>query len=167
MNSNDLKGQVERATARNFIDWYNKENSRKLVLSKKQEAPDFVYVDEIGEIGIEITTCFYNQYHAALVSKWARGYAVRENRSKLMREPEKELVASINERLREKAQKRYGENCFLVIRVPSSPLTTNAEFERDVVPAISVPMNHPFRKIFVTVDQQHFFTLQIAKPSAD
>ncbi len=158
MKSDDLKGQVELATARNFIGWYNKQAGRSLVI-EKQEAPDFICRDEIGTIGLEVTICFYDQGHAAMVSNWARGNRERASLSLKKWEPEYALVASINRRLVEKAYKRYGGNCFLIIRVASSPLTNPSEFENEVVRAILVPTKHPFSKIFLTEDQLKFFSL--------
>ena len=66
----DINIAVEFATAKNFIHWYNRKTDRNLSFSKKQETPDFIYADENGEIGLEVTTAYYNQDHARVTAEW-------------------------------------------------------------------------------------------------
>jgi hypothetical protein len=155
---NDQKSQVERATAQNFINWYNQQIGRNLALSRKQEAPDFIYTDDIGQTGLEVTTSFYNHDHATLVWKTARGHQPGANQFGIW-EPEKALIAFINERICEKSKKRYGDNCLLIIRVILPAVTSVGEFEYEVMPKILVPADHPFSAIYLTLDQQKYFRL--------
>lgn len=158
MKKYNLKDQTESATAKNFIDWYNQKFNRKLTL-KKQEAPDFILSDEIGQIGLEVTLAFDDQESAKLISLAARGIGSRTNHSRVMCEPEGILTDFINQRLSEKCAKRYGGDCFLVIRVKSPMIKNSAELENDLMPRLSIPTSSPFRKIYLTLDQQDYFEL--------
>ncbi len=169
----DLKIKVEEATARNFIEWYNKSTNRNFAfLHRPSPAPDFVYSDKDGEIGLEITTVYYDQNHAKATTETARGIrkscslqdiigALRLDELDWVQvcEPEIKLITSINRQLTEKCEKDYGSDCILVVRVVSAGLTTESEFETEVIPQLRVPEKNRFLNIFITENQNVYFEL--------
>jgi len=166
-----LNAEVERATAQNFIRWYNKQNGRDLAFSRTPEnAPDFVYSDKDGELALEITTVYYGNEHARATNETARGtrraYAMQEIIDApesvewhSVDNPEPRLIASINRGLTNKCQNDYGSECLLVIRVVCPALTSDFELETAVIPHVSVPNNNRFLGMFVTRNQETYFEL--------
>lgn len=157
----DLKYQVEHATAQNFIQWHNEQNGRNLTLLKKQEAPDFIYSDHIGQIGLEVTTIFYNKDHAEFTATAVRGQHKTNVISPVIREPEESLVKSINMQIAKKCENDYGKNSLLVIRVILPALTSNREFEEHVISQIIIPDICRFKEIYLTWNQQNYFKLPL------
>jgi len=166
----DLNTKVEYATAANFVEWYNITFGQKLALLRKQESPDFIYADAIGEIGLEVTTAYYNQDDAKILAETGRGkrrtYSIqeivdapKEINYQTVWEPEMSLVHFLNKLTMAKCSKHYGASCILVIRVPKPALTTRFEFEHEVVPNVSVPAENSFNEIFLTADQRRYFKL--------
>ena len=170
LRSGDLNTKVEYATAQNFIQWYNQRTGRNLALSKKQETPDFIYTDENGEIGLEVTTAYYNQDHARVTAETGRGrrraFTIKEIiddpegiEGHTVWDPELSLIDFINSLIVKKYAKPYGENCVLVIRVLMPALTTDYEFLHEVLPNIRLPEQTPFKEVYLTANQQAYFKL--------
>lgn len=166
----DFKTKVESATAKIFIQWYNQKTGRNLTLRKKQETPDFIYADEKGEIGVEVTTAHCNQNYAKFTMETARGRrkapTIQEaiDNPEVMEghtvwDPEKSLIDFINKHLKEKCAKPYGKNCVLIIRVPFPGLTTDHDFQDVVIPKIELPEHNPFKEVYLTIDQRTYFKL--------
>jgi hypothetical protein len=166
----DFNTTVEDATARNFIQWYNQKTGRNLTFKKKQETPDFIYFDENGEIGVEVTTAHYNQDHARFTAETGRGKLKTHTIQKIINnpegieghtvcEPEKSLIDFINKLIKKKCAKPYGKNCVLIIRVLMPALTTDREFQHEVIPDINLPEQNPFKEVYLTNNQQAYFKL--------
>ena len=166
----DVNASVERATARNFIQWYNQESSRNFTLLKKQETPDFIYSDKNGKLELEVTTAHYNQDHARITAGIGREiyklHTIQEINNNpegvdrlSINEPEKILANFINTLLVRKCKKPYSENCILIIRIPDASMTTKYEFLHEVIPSIKLPKQNPFKEIYLTEDQQDYFKL--------
>ena len=151
----DFNTKVESATAKIFIQWYNQKTGRNLTLRKKQETPDFIYADEKGEIGVEMTTAHYNQDYAKFTMETGRGrrkaptiQEVIDNPEVIeghtVWEPEKNLIDFVNK---------------LIIRVPMPGLTNNDDFQHVVIPNIELPEHNPFKEVYLTMDQRTYFKL--------
>ena len=164
----DLNEIVESDTAENFIHWYNQKNGRNLTRSKKQEAPDFIYTDEDGEIGLEVTTAYYDQRHARATGEIGRKRRRPTTVQEVVNNPEgaewisgseASLTDFINRIIKNKCQKLYGENCILLIRVVRPDLTTVHELQHVVIPDLRVPEQNPFKEVYLTINQQCYFKL--------
>jgi hypothetical protein len=143
---------------------------RTLIRLKHGDAPDFVYADEHGKIGLEVTTVHYNQDHAKLVGQLGRGERKAKSAEEVVshpeeieffefHEPEGSLATSICRALSQKCQKRYGSNCILLIRALLPGLTTIEELRQEVIPTIALPPDCPFSEVFLTADQETYFKL--------
>ena len=64
--------EEEIASAGNFVRWYSNTRGRELITLEKQEAPDFLCKFRDGDIGLEITTAYYDNQHARAVWDIAR-----------------------------------------------------------------------------------------------
>ncbi len=166
----DFKTTIEDATAKNFIPWYNQKNGRNLTLRKKQDTPDFIYADEKGEVGVEVTTAHYNQDYAKFTMETGRGRRKAHTKQEIIdnpevieghtvSEPEKSLIGFINNRIMEKCVKTYVKICVLIIRVPMPALTTDYDFQYVVIPNIELPEHNPFKEVYLTIDQRTYFKL--------
>lgn len=169
-NAGDFKAEVEFATAKNFIEWYNRSVGRQLTFTcRPAEAPDFIFRDTVGEIGLEITTVYYDQKHARIAAETARERRKAYTKQEFIENPalemhwvaapESKLIASINQRLIRKCRNNYGANCVLVVRIVSAALTDAYEFETVVVAHVRAPAKHCFLKIFLTQNQEDFFAV--------
>jgi hypothetical protein len=164
------KIKTEIASARNFVRWYSHTTDRKLIALKKQEAPDFVCRFGDCEIGLEITTAYYDDRHAKAVWRIARGEVTARRIQDISSNgdesvflevyvPEQKILDFINNCIRIKCEKSYGIPTILLIRIPCLPLTADRELQHEVIPNLKVPNQNPFREVYLTADQKSYFLL--------
>ena len=163
-----MKTEVENASASNFVRWYRDKEGRELTGLIRGEAPDFICKIGDKNIGLEITTAYYDCEHSRALWRGACGQTALKKLEDIFAsaeetefieiyQPEQQLIESINNVLVKKCTKSYGPSTILLIRVPSHPLTTASEFVSRVVPFISIPTENPFREVYVASDQAGFF----------
>lgn len=155
----ELNFEIERATAENFVRWFERQTGRRNIVLSKHEAPDFFCKGGHLCFGLEITTCTYNEENYRMLAKWTKGPREGVACSPLVKDPEHALAATINDRLNIKCLKNYGDECYLIIRIIRAPLTSDRDFREEVLPRISVPDKCPFREIYLTLDQRNYFPL--------
>ncbi len=156
MHSESEAIQVEIATAKNFLNWFNRRQNRNLKIVQKQERPDFLCADDHGEFGIEVTLAYHDQSDAKSIWRVVRGEVDREL-GQVISLPEELLTNFINDRIESKIAKGYGKRTMLVVRVPFAPFTEPWEIENKILPNLLVPSNNDFEAIFVTFDQSTYF----------
>ena len=146
----NMKEQHERAVGDGFIVEFNKQQGTQYVFDRLGgEAPDLVYRDGNSEIGLEITSCYYDPNHAKFLWKNARNLpdaAAGWNGVNFSQT----FVVNINATLRDKCAKDYGSDCILLVYV-SLNLTTFKDMEA-LLPKIEIPAKHGFEGIYLVGD---------------
>lgn len=174
----DKKKALEKAVCERFVkgEYVIPPIERKYELKVHSDAPDFILKDDKGsEIGLEVTTAYYDQSRAE--GTWKRpsekgifdsrgnflgswnpvkaGFYDRDgNRVKLpindvITEPDKCLTSFVQNQINEKCKKNYGIPCILVIYA-AAPLWDNETLE-EIRNIIQVPEKNPFLEIYIHV----------------
>ena len=137
----------EQAVGNEFVVWLNKENGSSLVFSRRgTPAPDLIYIDGTSELGLEISSAYYDGAHARFQWKNARGNSDAPSSWSGMNF-ETHLIQNIGEVIKTKSQKAYGPNCYLVIFVRAD-LTSYDEFI-DLLQSLVLPTDIPFPGVYI------------------
>ncbi len=150
----DLKEQIERWVADQFVDWRNQRCGAGHVFSQHGDPPnaDIQYVDGTDTLHIEVTGVYYDQDAAQFENMNARGLQDAPRGWSSLK-PDGRIVTvdgaficSLNERLRQKAVKRYPHAPILVLH-HIARLHDSAEL-RQMLESALVPEDHPFSGIY-------------------
>ena len=153
----DFNAQTEWAVAMACLDWYNAAARRQLTILEKREPPDpdFLCVDQAGQLWIEVTSTHYSQDHHRTHVLAARRRLPLPVTTDVLVEPEQLLLYSLRCTIERKCQNDYGKECVLVVRA-LAPITLPLEFREQVLPHLRRPPNCKFAGIYVCLDN-HFF----------
>lgn len=126
----DLKKQHERAVGDALVEWLNSSTGTDYAFARAGEAPDLVFSSSKGELGIEVTTAYYDGAHAKSMWDLARGIADMTEWSG--KDFDEGLASEVVRLVDEKCTGQYGANCLLLIDV-QAPLTTADELQAELV----------------------------------
>jgi hypothetical protein len=141
----DLKHQHEKAVGDAFVMWLNARVGSNFAFVRAGEAPDLVYASRADELAIEVTTAYYDGKYAKLAWDLALGRA--DTLEWTGQDFDEGLASEIVRLVGEKATKRYGSNCLLLIDV-QAPLTTADELS-DLLLKRAFPEDCLFSGIYV------------------
>ncbi len=153
----NLKRQFEQRIAKEFIKNENViPSSKNYKLKEHGDAPDFIIKDdEENEIGLEITSAYYDQELAKgyfeLLRSTKQGIDYSQN--VVMLNPDIMLISFVKRILNKKCLKNYGNQSILVIYV-DAPVWDNRKLNR--IRGITRELKrNPFSEIFVCVEVPH------------
>lgn len=146
-----IKEKFERFVGEKFIEWINSNRKSHFVFLRRgdvppDEAPDLIFTDGGGELGVEVSSEYYDKADAKLIWEVARE-KMDAPRSWSGMNFEDALVANITRVISTKAAKQYGSNCMLVIYV--EPRLTESEEMCELAARVEVPDQHSFRGIYI------------------
>lgn len=141
----DLKHQHERAVGDAFVMWLNASVGGNFHFVRAGEAPDLVYASNADELAIEVTTAYYDGQYAKSAWDLARGKA--DTSEWTGQDFDEALASEIVRLVGDKATRRYGSNCLLLIDV-QAPLTTADELSTLLLKR-AFPEDCPFSAIYV------------------
>lgn len=108
---------MERFVGDKFITWLNNQRHASYSFSKRgTPAPDLIYRDGATELGIEISSAYYDAAYARFQWQYARGNPTAPTEWSGTNF-EARLIRNIGEVVDEKSKRTYGQNCCLVIYV--------------------------------------------------
>lgn len=142
-----LQEKAERFIGEKFIEWMNSNKRSRFVFSCRGNlAPDLIFTDGDEELGVEISSAYYDGAYAKLVWEGSRGKKDAPSSWGGVNF-EDTLVANINKTISMKAAKQYGSNCVLVIYV--DPRLTEHQEMRKLAARVEMPIRHSFRGIYI------------------
>ena len=140
------KETFERTVGDAFVDWYNALGGTSFAYERRGgDPPDLVYSDGAALLPLEITVAYYNNQFAEVSWGTVRPGS-RRRRFTSTRDPNGELVQSINARLKAKCQLILPPGCILVVFL-------QAALDRDgleaLLPSISLPEHSKLSRIYL------------------
>jgi len=100
MNNEELKQKVERAIGDKFVKWLNRTTGSDFQFdSIGANPPDLLYRDGDKIMPIEVATSYYAEADAKMRWGHARNDPAAPTKSGILDEPDKRLIADINQRI--------------------------------------------------------------------
>lgn len=144
----DAKEKNERLVADRFFEWLIDQGGPDFTFSHRAgEAPDLVYVSDLGQLQVEVTTSYYDGLHAKFLWDFERGAENPPAGWHGVGNPHRALADDVLTRLRNKCGKRYGETTILLILIP--PGLTSAEQLWELLSEETLPSVIPFLGVYV------------------
>ena len=143
----ETQERFEQAVGDQFIDWLNTTSGFKYTFKGRgNTAPDLIYSDGQSELGIEITSAYYDSDHAKMQWQLARKIPDAPTTWSGMNFDER-LAKNIESKISEKCINDYGPNSVLIVFVRAD-LTFHNELV-DLLNGIHLPTSIPFSAIYL------------------